>query len=91
MTVIQTPTHEQYGTTLQWLGGRFNPEKFNPKSVKFDDPTRRYELAFEAPFRRMRARATTRRSRSSRGSGADRRRSPDGRRCGRRGAAAGSP
>jgi hypothetical protein len=52
LTVIRTPTHEEYESTLQWLGGRFEPEKFDPKRVKFDDPTRRYELAFEKPTRR---------------------------------------
>jgi hypothetical protein len=54
LTVIQTPTHEAYERTLQWLGGRFDPEKFDPKRVKFDDPARRYELAFEEPFRQSR-------------------------------------
>ena len=54
LTVIQTPIHEEYESTLQWLGGRFNSEKFDPKRVKFDDPARRYELAFEEPFRRSR-------------------------------------
>ena len=51
VTVIQTPAHEEYESTLQWLGGRFDPEKFDPKRVKFDDPARRYELAFEEPLR----------------------------------------
>jgi hypothetical protein len=69
LTVIQTPTHEEYASTLQWLGGRFDPEKFDPRKVRFDDPARRYELAFEEPFRRSRrghrtARPDTRRRRS---------------------------
>jgi pRiA4b ORF-3-like protein len=61
LTVIQTPAHEEYESTLQWLGGRFDPEKFDPQRVKFDDPARRYELAFEEPFRRShRGRRATR-------------------------------
>jgi len=53
LTVIRTPTHEEFESTLQWLGGRFDPEKF--------DPARRYELAFEKPSRRShRARRITR-------------------------------
>jgi len=61
LAVIQTPTHEEYESTLQWLGGRFDPEKFDPKYVKFGDPARRYELAFEEPLRRRhRGRRTTR-------------------------------
>jgi hypothetical protein len=54
LTVIRTPAHEEHEDTLQWLGGRFDPEKFDPRRVKFDDPARRYELAFEEPFRRTR-------------------------------------
>lgn len=61
LTVIQTPTHDEYERTLQWLGGHFDPEKFGPKLVKFDDPARRYELAFEQPIRpRQRRRSATR-------------------------------
>jgi pRiA4b ORF-3-like protein len=69
LTVIETPTHEDYERTLQWLGGRFDAEKFDPKRVKFDDPARRYELAFEQPVGRSRqGRRTTRpdRTRSQR-------------------------
>ena len=49
LTVIQDPTHEEYESTLEWLGGRFDPDRFDPKRVKFDDPARRYKLAFAAP------------------------------------------
>jgi hypothetical protein len=47
--VIQDPTHEERESMLEWLGGRFDPDRFDPKGVKFDDPARRYKLAFEAP------------------------------------------
>lgn len=49
LTVIQDPTHEEYESTLEWLGGRFDSDRFDPKRVKFDDPARRYRLAFEEP------------------------------------------
>ena len=59
--VMQTPSHEEYESTLQWLGGRFDSERFDPKRVKFDAPARRYELAFEEPIRQsQRGRRTTR-------------------------------
>jgi hypothetical protein len=60
LTVIRTPTHEEYESTVRWLGGRFDPEKFDPSRVKFDDPAHRYELAFGKPSRRgQRGRRTT--------------------------------
>jgi pRiA4b ORF-3-like protein len=49
LTVIQDPTHEEYESMLEWLGGRFDPEGFDPNRVKFDDPARRYRVAFEEP------------------------------------------
>lgn len=54
LAVIQNPAHEEYESTLEWLGGRFDPEKFDPRNVKFDDPVRRYKVAFEKPLRRSR-------------------------------------
>ncbi len=72
LTVIQDPTHEEYESTLEWLGGRFDPDRFDPKRVKFDDPARRYRLAFEEPRKRApRGRRTTKpgRKRSRRNTG----------------------
>jgi hypothetical protein len=64
LTVIQNPTHEEHESMLEWLGGRFDPDRFDPKRVKFDDPARRYKLAFEAPRAPApRGRRTTRSSR----------------------------
>ncbi len=31
---------------LEWLGGSFDPEKFDPKRVSFDDPLERWRYAF---------------------------------------------
>ena len=60
LTVIQDPSHEDYESTLEWRGGRFDPDRFDPKRVKFDDPARRYRLAFEdRRTRASRARRTT--------------------------------
>lgn len=60
LTVIQNPSHEDYESTREWLGGRFDPDRFDPKRVKFDDPARRYRLAFEdRRTRASRARRTT--------------------------------
>jgi hypothetical protein len=32
---------------LRWLGGRFDPETFDPKRVRFDKPKERFRRAFE--------------------------------------------
>jgi hypothetical protein len=69
LTVIQDRTHEEHASMLEWLGGRFDPERFDPKRVKFGDPARRFELAFEtprAPAPRGRRTARPRRKRSRR-------------------------
>jgi hypothetical protein len=72
LTVIQDPTHEEHESMLEWLGGRFDPDRFDPKRVKFDDPARRYKLAFEAPRapaprRRRKTKPGRKRSRRSTG------------------------
>lgn len=75
LTVIQDPGHEEHESTLEWLGGRFDPDRFDPERVKFDDPARRYRLAFGKPRKRApRGRRTTtpgrtRRKRSRRNTG----------------------
>ncbi len=65
MAVMRDPTHEEYASTRRWLGGgRFDPERFNAKTVKFDDPGKRWDLAFGKPAqgRRRGGRHTPRRS-----------------------------
>ena len=46
VAVMRDPAHEEYESTLRWLGGRFDPERFNAKKVKFDNPGKRWDLAF---------------------------------------------
>ncbi len=42
LSIIKNPKHEEYEEMLEWLGGEFNPEKFDPDSVLFDDPKERF-------------------------------------------------
>lgn len=42
---ITDPTHEEYAELLQWRG-KYDPNKFNPKKVKFDNPRKRWDKAF---------------------------------------------
>lgn len=48
--ILQTPNHPEYKEKIRWLGGKFDPEKFNPEKVKFDNPDKRWKIAFEDPI-----------------------------------------
>ncbi len=43
---IFDPNQEERETMLEWVGGSFDPEQFDPKQVGFDDPDERWEKAF---------------------------------------------
>jgi hypothetical protein len=46
LETIFDPSHEEYESTIEWLGGKFDPESFDAKKVKFDNPKRRWKKAF---------------------------------------------
>lgn len=43
---IKDPKHPEHSALLQWAGGSFNPDEFDPKEVVFDDPQKRWTIAF---------------------------------------------
>lgn len=47
LETIGDPSHEDHAEMLEWLGGSFDPEAFDPKLVQFDDPSERFEYAFD--------------------------------------------
>lgn len=47
LEIISNPKHEEYEEMMRWLGGEFNSEDFDPKSVYFDDPKERWKIAFQ--------------------------------------------
>jgi hypothetical protein len=49
LEVVADPTNEEHESMLEWLGGHYEPEFFDPKAVKFDNPKKRWRLAFEEP------------------------------------------
>jgi hypothetical protein len=62
VAVMSDPSHEEYESTLQWLGGRFDPERFDARRVKFDHPGKRWDMAFGKTARGRRGgRRTSRR------------------------------
>jgi hypothetical protein len=46
LTAIADPKHPDHETMRQWSAGRFNAGVFNPDSVVFDDPKKRWKTAF---------------------------------------------
>ncbi len=47
LEAIRDPKHERHGELLEWLGEAFDPDDFDATSVKFDDPKKRWRIAFE--------------------------------------------
>lgn len=47
LRVISDPTDSEYKQMMDWLGGSFDPENFDPSQVKFDDPAKRWKRAFQ--------------------------------------------
>ena len=43
---IADPRHPEHAAMMQWSGGAYNPEKFDPAQVAFDRPRRRWVKAF---------------------------------------------
>jgi hypothetical protein len=41
------PQHKQHEDMLNWAGHDFEPETFDVKKVRFDDPKKRWKYAFE--------------------------------------------
>ncbi len=64
LEAIRDPDHEEHDSMLEWLGGRFDPEKFDASTVKFDNPRQRWKIAFGPPQA-----ARPRRRRAKRGRG----------------------
>lgn len=48
LSVISDPNNEEYTEMIEWLGGEFNPEIFDPKDVSFDDPKERFKRMEES-------------------------------------------
>ena len=46
LEAILDPNHEEHESMLEWVGGAFDPERFDPKEVRFDDPDERWTRAF---------------------------------------------
>lgn len=41
LKVITSPQHLEHQSLLDWVGGQFDPNEFDPRQVKFDNPNKR--------------------------------------------------
>jgi len=46
LKVLKNPEHEEYEDLMNWVGGKFDPEFFDPQKVRFMDPVKRRKSAF---------------------------------------------
>jgi hypothetical protein len=46
LKIISDPHHEEYDSTMEWLGGEYDPDGFDANTVRFDKPRERWEMAF---------------------------------------------
>ena len=44
--ISRDPSHKEYGSMKQWLGKVYDPEAFDSKKVHFDNPKKRWKIAF---------------------------------------------
>ena len=44
LEAIAEPAHEEHEYLLEWCGGSFDPDEFNPEEVEFVDPGERLKL-----------------------------------------------
>lgn len=46
LRAIADPDHEEHDSYLSWVGGSYDPDAFDPQSVRFWDPEKRWRIAF---------------------------------------------
>jgi len=46
LEIMKNPDHEEYNEMINWLGGEFDPDRFDMEEVIFDDPDKRRKNAF---------------------------------------------
>jgi hypothetical protein len=46
LAALREPQHPEHDELLEWVGGTFDPDAFDPARVSFSDPQRRWKKAF---------------------------------------------
>jgi len=47
LEIIADKNHEEYEDTVRWMGPKFDPEHFDPRKVRFDNPVTRLRKSIE--------------------------------------------
>jgi len=47
LRIMNDPTDPEHESMVEWAGGPFDPEEFDPGSVRFDNPRARWRKAFQ--------------------------------------------
>jgi hypothetical protein len=47
LAAIADPQHDEHEAMLTWAGGTYDPDDFDPATVRFDDPAKRLRMARE--------------------------------------------
>jgi hypothetical protein len=46
LKIVRNRSHEEHKSTMEWLGGKYDPKTFDPDSIRFDNPKKRWRIAF---------------------------------------------
>ncbi|MFN0178259.1 MAG: plasmid pRiA4b ORF-3 family protein [Gemmatimonadales bacterium] len=46
LAALADRSHEEHEAVKAWVGGHFEPEAFDPRRVRFDNPKKRWRIAF---------------------------------------------
>lgn len=47
LAAMANPKHPDHARLMEWSGGAYDPERFEPTRVVFDDPRKRWKRAFQ--------------------------------------------
>ena len=47
LEVLGDRTHEEYASMVEWLGRKYDPAAFSAEKVRFENPKKRWRIAFE--------------------------------------------
>jgi Plasmid pRiA4b ORF-3-like protein len=47
LAAVSNPAHPEHASSLKWAGESYDPDDFDPAKVVFEDPLKRWKIAFE--------------------------------------------